>query len=173
MEMSRSGVLLSAVMTDTVVLKSPTTTPVDHEQAAFLGAILGEDPVEFGLEVFRARGNDRGMPIEEMVGADAKEFIMGEDTVLISQHETVDLPVIMAREAEIRAHLRELQRTRGYAFVMFGATDIFAEGTQLMVEGDGRIPARVFGRACLEPGGLWLPGVLSRKKQIVPRLMGE
>ena len=168
-----AGVLLSAIMTDTVVLKSPTTTPVDHEQATFLGAILGEDPMEFGLEVFRARGNDKGMPIEEMVGADAKEFIMGEDTVLISQHETVDLPVVMAREAEIRAHLRELQRTRGYGFVMFGATDIFAEGTQLMVEGDGRIPARVFGRACLEPGGLWLPGVLSRKKQIVPRLMGE
>ena len=168
-----AGVLLSAIMTDTVVLKSPTTTPIDHEQAAFLGAILEEDPVEFGLQVFRARGNDEGMPIAEMVGSDAKEFTFGDDVVLIAQHETVDLPVVMAREAEIRAHLRELQRTRGYAFVMFGATDIFAEGTQLMVEGDGRIPARVFGRACLEPGGLWLPSVLSRKKQIVPRLMGE
>ncbi|MBQ3386354.1 MAG: putative manganese-dependent inorganic diphosphatase [Eggerthellaceae bacterium] len=168
-----AGVLLSAIMTDTVVLKSPTTTPIDHEQAAFLGAILEEDPVEFGLQVFRARGNDEGMPIAEMVGSDAKEFTFGDDVVLIAQHETVDLPVVMAREAEIRAHLRELREKRGYGFVMFGVTDIFAEGTQLLVEGDGHIPARVFGHGCLEPGGVWLPGVLSRKKQIVPRLMGE
>ena len=168
-----AGVLLSAIMTDTVVLKSPTTTPIDHEQAALLGEILGEDPVEFGLQVFRARGNDEGMPIEDMVGSDAKEFTFGDDVVLIAQHETVDLPVVMAREAEIRAHLRDLRQAKGYGFVMFGVTDIFAEGTQLLVEGDGRIPARVFGHGCLEPGGVWLPGVLSRKKQLVPRLMGE
>ena len=168
-----AGVLLSAVMTDTVVLKSPTTTPTDHEIAAYLGEILGEDPVEFGLGVFRARGNDAGMPVEEMVGSDAKEFTFGDDVVLIAQHETVDLPVCMAREEEIRAHMRALLEARGYGFVMFGVTDIFAEGTQLMVEGDGRIPARVFGHGCLEPGGVWLPGVLSRKKQLVPRLMGE
>lgn len=168
-----AGVLLSAIMTDTVVLKSPTTTPVDHQQAAYLGGILGEDPVEFGLAVFRARGNDAGMPVEEMVGSDAKEFTFGDDVVLIAQHETVDLAVCMAREEEIRAHMRALLEARGYGFVMFGVTDIFAEGTQLMVEGDGRIPARVFGHGCLEPGGVWLPGVLSRKKQLVPRLMGE
>ncbi len=168
-----AGVLLSAIMTDTVVLKSPTTTPIDHEQAAFLGEILGKDPVEFGLDVFRARGNDAGMPISEMVGADAKEFTIGDDVVLVAQHETVDLPTIMGREEEIRAHMRQLLEARKYGFVAFAVTDIFAEGSQLLVEGDKRIPARVFGAACVEPGGVWLPGVLSRKKQIIPRLMGE
>ncbi len=167
-----AAVLLSAIMTDTVVLKSPTTTGVDHEQAAYLADILGTDPVEFGLEVFRARGNDAAMPVEEMVGSDAKEFAIGDDVVLVAQHETVDLPTIMAREEEIRAYMRTLRENHGYGFVAFAVTDIFAEGSQLLVEGDKRIPTRVFGAACTEPGGAWLPGVLSRKKQIVPRLMG-
>ncbi|MFR3090684.1 MAG: hypothetical protein ACLTMP_02160 [Eggerthella lenta] len=84
-------VLLSAVMTDTVILKSPTATPTDHEQVAYLAGIAGVDPTEFGLAVFKCRGGEDDMPVDKLVGADAKEFQIGDATVLIAQHE-MDLP---------------------------------------------------------------------------------
>ena len=60
-------VLLSAVMTDTVILKSPTATPTDHEQVAYLAGIAGVDPTEFGLAVFKCRGGEDDMPVDKLV----------------------------------------------------------------------------------------------------------
>ncbi|MBQ3106105.1 MAG: putative manganese-dependent inorganic diphosphatase, partial [Eggerthellaceae bacterium] len=165
-------VLLSAIMTDTVILKSPTTTEEDRRQAAYLASVAGVDVVEFGLAVFRCRGGEGDLPVEKLVGADAKEFQLGDAAVLIAQHETVDLAGVLLREQEIREHMRMLRETHGYEFVLLMVTDIMAEGSQFLCEGNRRAVNRIFGINCTGEGGTWMPGVLSRKKQVAALILG-
>jgi manganese-dependent inorganic pyrophosphatase len=165
-------VLLSAVMTDTVMLKSPTTTSVDVAVAERLGAIIGEDAVAYGMRVFKMRGGDADMPIEKFVGADSKEFeLPGGGVVLIAQHETVDLDTCMEREQEIRDYMEKLRADHDYVFVLLMVTDILAEGSQFICEGDRRIVNKAFDITCTGQGGTWMPGVLSRKKQVAARVL--
>lgn len=167
-----AAALLSAVMTDTVILKSPTATWTDQRVVNHLAEIIGQDPTEFGLAVFKCRGGDADMPIDKLVGADAKEFSIGDEVVLIAQHETVDLESVMSREAEIRAEMNRLRENHGYDFVLFMATDILAEGSQFICEGNRRTLNRAFGITCTGEGGTWMPGILSRKKQVAARILG-
>lgn len=163
--------LLSAVLTDTVILKSPTTTNIDREIAEYLAKIVGVDVIEFGMEVFKTRGGEESMPVEELVEADSKEFETGDSVVLIAQHETVDLEGVMKREEEIRKHMRQLQETHNYEFVLFLVTDILAEGSQFILEGNPKIVNDAFGIECDPQGGNWMPGILSRKKQVAARIL--
>lgn len=165
-------VLLSAVLTDTIILKSPTATDVDREQVDYLAGIVGVDPTEFGLAIFRTRGGCKDLPIEKVVCADSKEFPLEAGVCLIGQFETVDLPSVLEREDEIRAYMRELVEKNGYEFALLMATDIIAEGSQFICEGDRRIVNRVFGIECTGVGGTWMPGVLSRKKQVAAKILG-
>lgn len=170
---SIAAVLLSAIMTDTVILKSPTATRADREQVERLAVIAGVDPTEFGLAVFKCRGGEDNLPVDKLVGADSKEFQLGDSTVLIAQHETVDLGAVMDREDEIRAYMRDLKDAGGYEFVLFMVTDIVAEGSQFLCEGNRRIVDRVFNIKCTGEGGTWMPGILSRKKQVAARILGS
>jgi len=166
-----AAVLLSAVMTDTVVLKSPTATSTDERVVEYLSGILDVDPLAFGMEVFAFRGGDDDMPIDKLVSADSKEFDLGEGTVLIAQHETTNLDAVMGRELEMREYMRGLINTHGYACVLLMVTDIIAEGSQFLCEGDRRIVNRAFDIECTGEGGTWMPGVLSRKKQVASRIL--
>ena len=166
-----AAVLLSAVMTDTVVLKSPTATRTDAQVVDYLAGIVGYEPLEFGLEVFSFRGGDDDMPIDKLVGADSKEFAYGDGTVLIAQHETTNLEAVMGREAEMREYMRSLVDGRGYECVLLMVTDIIAEGSQFLCEGNRRIVNRAFDIECTGEGGVWMPGILSRKKQVAARLL--
>ena len=166
-----AGVLLSAVMTDTVVLKSPTATPIDEEVVSYLANIIGVDPTEYGIEVFSFRGGDDDMPIDKLVSADSKEFQISEGTVLIAQHETTNLESVMMREQEMREYMRGLVETHGYLFVLLMVTDIIAEGSQFLCEGNRKIVNRAFDIECTGEGGTWMPGVLSRKKQVAARIL--
>lgn len=164
-----AATLLSAILTDTVILKSPTATDIDREQVEFLAGIIGKDPVEFGLHVFNARGGDAEMDLETLVMADSKEFKIPEGTILIAQRETVTLDAVMQREDEIRAFLCDLQEKNGYVFVLLLVTDIIAEGSNFLVEGDHKKVDRVFGID--SSAAVWMPGVLSRKKQVAAPLL--
>ena len=166
-----AAALLSAIMTDTVVLKSPTATDTDRRVVDYLAGILGVDPTAFGIEVFSFRGGDDDMPIDKLVSADSKEFELGEGTVLIAQHETTNLDTVMGREEEMRAYMRELIERHGYACVLLLVTDIIAEGSQFLCEGNRRIVNRAFDIECTGEGGTWMPGILSRKKQVAARLL--
>lgn len=164
-----AATLLSAIMTDTVILKSPTATDVDREQVEFLAGIIGKDATEFGLHVFNARGGDAEMDVKTLVTADSKEFKIPEGTILIAQHETVTLDAVMQREEEIREFLRELKEKNGYEFVLLLVTDIIAEGSNFLVEGDHKKIDKVFGID--SSAAVWMPGVLSRKKQVAAPLL--
>lgn len=162
-------VLLSALLTDTVILKSPTTTDVDRRYAETLAEIAGVEVVPFGLELFRARAGQEEIPVGRIVQADSKEFRYGDTVVLIAQHETVDLQSVMDREDEIREYMANLQKAHNYEFVLLMATDIIAEGSNFIVEGNKDAVSKIFGVDCSQ--AVWMPGVLSRKKQVAAKVL--
>ena len=166
-------VLLSAILTDTVILKSPTTTQTDRDQAKYLASLAKVDIVDFGMEVFKHRSSGGEVSVQKLVNTDAKEFQIGETMALIAQHETFDLEEIMEHEDEIREEMRRLKDTRDYEFVLLMITDIGAEGSQFLCEGNRRIVNRVFSIHCTGVGGTWMPGILSRKKQVAARILGD
>ncbi len=167
-----AGVLLSAVLTDTVLMKSPTTTDMDRDVASWLGKILDVDPIEFGIELFHRKGDDAKLDIETFVGGDAKEYEIADKKVLVAQHETANMEVAMSRTDEIQAHIEELGRKLGYDTVLFLLTDIVNVGSRFFVAGDARMVERAFG-IDLSEGPVWVGNILSRKKQVITRLMGR
>lgn len=170
---SIAEVILSAIMTDTILLKSPTTTEVDRVQAKKLGELIGKDAIEFGMEVLSSRGNDEDLEIEKLVGADAKEFWLDDSKILICAHETVNIDAILKREQEIRSYMDSLLDSNGYEFVLFMITDIVRVGSQFICEGNRSAMNKVFNIECTGNGGTWMPGIISRKKQVAARLLNN
>jgi manganese-dependent inorganic pyrophosphatase len=167
---SMAGLLLSAILTDTVLLKSPTTTDADRSMAKRLGAVVGSDPVEFGMEMFRARSAGRTFSAEGAVKADLKEYRVGDLVVAIGQVETVDLAEIMEHAEEIGHIMDRMVDASGYDVVMLMITDVVAEGSEIVVRGKARLVERALD-VKLTDGSVWLDGVLSRKKQVASRLV--
>lgn len=167
---SLAGVLLSALLTDTVLLKSPTTTDLDRTTAEKLARLAGVEALEFGMEVFRSRGAGAAFSARGVVGADAKEFRVGEMSALIAQYETVDLDSVMDRVDEVRAEMEARLETGGYGLVLLMVTDIVREGSEILAVGRTRAAERALGISLVE-GSAWMPGVLSRKKQVAAKLV--
>lgn len=165
-----AGILLSAVLTDTVLLKSPTTTSLDHAVAERLAERLGVDAIEFGLEMFRARSAGADFSATDAVSTDLKEYRAGELTIGVAQVETVDTSPYLDRAEEVRAALEELRVRRGFDLAMLLVTDVIREGSEVFASGKVRVAERAFG-VDLGAGPAWMDGVLSRKKQIAPRLL--
>jgi manganese-dependent inorganic pyrophosphatase len=165
-----AGVLLSAVLTDTVLLKSPTCTDLDRDMAEWLAGEAGVDAMEFGVEMFRARSIGEVFSAERSVGADLKEYRIGDMFVGIGQVETVDLDSVLSHRDELLAHMAELARLRGYGLLVLMVTDVVREGSQLLVVGKIRLAERAFG-VDLPDGSAWFDGMLSRKKQVAARLI--
>ena len=169
---SIAALLLGAMLTDTVIMKSPTTTDFDRDIIARTAKTLGVDPVEYGMDIFKCRSNPAELPVDKLVNADAKEFeLKNGNKVYIGQFETVDLKAVLGREAEIREAIRALVAEKGYQFVLFFATDILAEGSQFICEGDTQFVSQVFGVDLNDGKSAWMPGVLSRKKQVAAPIL--
>ena len=167
-----AAALLSAALTDTVLLKSPTTTDVDRRVVERLAATLGVEPLGFGMEVFRSRMEGEVFSAAGVLGTDAKEFRIGDDVALIAQYEAVDLEPARAHLPELREEMERLREARGYGVVVLMLTDIVAEGSEIVASGNVRGVERALGVSLAE-GSAWMPGVLSRKKQVAARLVGS
>ena len=165
-----AGLLLSAVLTDTVLLKSPTTTDADREVVEWLAGIVGVDHVEFAMEMFRARSSGEAFSAEAVVTRDLKEYRIRDGVVAIGQVESVDTDEILAHRDEIVACMESLARARGYETLALMVTDVVREGSELIVTGRRRPLEKAFG-VSFESGSAWFDGMLSRKKQLAPRLL--
>lgn len=165
-----AGILLGAILTDTVLLKSPTTTEFDRATAARLAAIVGVEPTEFGLELFRARSAAVAFDAKKVVGADIKEYRVGDVVVAVAQYESVDLTEFGNHLDEVRSEMERLREGGRYDLVVLMATDIVREGSEILGVGKTRLLERALGIE-LVGGVAWMPGVLSRKKQIAARLV--
>ena len=168
--LSIAGILLAAVLTDTVLLKSPTTTRLDREVVSDLATIVGVDPLEFGMEVFKSRSTGEVFSAEAIVGTDAKEFRVGELSMLVAQHETVDVAPVLEHADELRRAMEAQRTAHGYDSVILMVTDIVREGSEIFAVGATRPVERALGIS-LAGGSAWMPGVLSRKKQVAARLV--
>jgi manganese-dependent inorganic pyrophosphatase len=162
--------LIGAVLSDTVILNSPTTTPRDHAIIEHLERILSLDAREFGREMFEDTSDVSHLPAEEIVAHDAKDYeVGGGRTISIAQLETVGNSVLERRDELLEA-LGAFRAREGHALSALMLTDILAKGTDLLVAGDNPTVERAFGQS-LEDGVLNLPDVMSRKKQVAPKLM--
>ena len=166
---TQAKLLLSAMMTDTLMLKSPTATAVDAAIAAKLGEQLGVDPVKFGMEVFLTRPSG-SFTAEQMVGNDIKMFEVAGTKLLIGQYETVDKSRALGMIPEIREAMRAYQADKAADGIVLCITDIMEEGSQVLLEGDTATAQKGLG---IEDAaeGVWMPGVLSRKKQVAAPIL--
>ena len=166
---TQAKLLLSAMMTDTLMLKSPTATAVDAAIAAKLGEQLGVDPVKFGMEVFLTRPSG-SFTAAEMVGNDIKMFEVAGKKLLIGQYETVDKSRALGMIPEIREAMRAYQAEKGADGIVLCLTDIMEEGSQVLLEGDTVAAQKGLGIEDVAEG-VWMPGVLSRKKQVAAPIL--
>lgn len=133
---STAMMLLSALLSDTVIFNSPTTTDRDIAAARYLEELLDLDAREFGMEMFEASSDVSGLTAEEIVTHDAKEYgLNGEGTMCISQVETVG-PGLLERKGELLDALEESRQKNGYLFAGLMVTDIIEQGTELLCAGD-------------------------------------
>ena len=167
---STATMLLGAVLSDTVILNSPTTTERDHTVVEYLERVLDLDATEFGREMFESTSDVSHVPAEEIVGRDAKLYeVASGQTISIAQVETVG-ESLLERKDELLEALRAHRERNGHLLSALMVTDILAKGSELLVAGDLAPVERAFD-AEADGGVLELPGVMSRKKQVAPKLL--
>src|SRR5215210_2732587 len=165
-----AGMLLAAVLSDTVILNSPTTTPRDHEMVRYLEDLLDVDAREFGMRMFEASSDVSDLSAEEIVERDLKEYRTStDDSMSVSQVETVGV-ALLARKEELLEALELIRQRNGYLFAALMVTDIVEGGTDLLCSGECNLVERAFGSE-VKDSVIDLPGVMSRKKQVAPKLL--
>ncbi len=162
-----AGGLLCAILSDTVMFKSPTCTPKDKEAVEALAKIAGvDDYMAVGMEMFKVKSAVEGAPMRDLVFRDYKDFDMSGNKVGIGQLEVVDLSILDAVKDGLYEEISKV-KAEGRHSVFLMLTDIMKEGTELLiVSDDPSVVEKAFGK-----GGdksVWLDGVMSRKKQVVP-----
>jgi len=163
-----AGVLLCAILSDTVMFKSPTSTPQDKAAVEALAKIAGvSDVMALGMEMFKVKSAVDGTSATDLVFRDYKDFDMSGKKVGIGQLEVVDLSMLDAHKAGLQAEIEKV-KAEGRHSVFLLLTDIMKEGTEMLIASDDpSVVQKAFGVASKgEP--VWLDGVMSRKKQVVP-----
>jgi len=174
MEPTRSAalMLLGAVLSDTVILNSATTTERDHSVIDYLQRVLALDANEFGRQMFEATADVSEVSAEEIISRDAKEYqVRGGHLICIAQIEVVGKE-LLERSGELLETMRRRQDDRGYILYALMITDVLTKGTDLLVAGDVTAVARTFGAASSD-STIELPGVMSRKKEVAPKLLAS
>ena len=162
-----AGAMLCAILSDTVLFKSPTCTNLDRKAAQELAAISGVDDIEaLGMEMFKAKSNLDASP-RDLIFRDFKDFDMGGRKIGIGQLELISLDMV---DAQLKKALQEeLKKVKaeGRHSALLILTDIMKEGSELLLSSDE--PAKVI-QSLKADEAMWMPGVMSRKKQVVPPL---
>jgi manganese-dependent inorganic pyrophosphatase len=164
------GLMLSAIISDTLLLKSPTCTPEDSAAAHELAVIAGVDLQNYGMELLRAGANLRDRSIAQLVSTDAKEFSMGGAKVEIAQVTAVDVDDVLSRQDELEVALRSVIAAKGLDLFLFVVTDILNNESVAVALGPRADAVETAYGVVLENNRALLAGVVSRKLQIVPVL---
>ena len=166
-----AGAMMCAILSDTVIFKSPTCTTADIKCVEALAEIAGiEDPKALGMEMFKVKSAVEGTPIRDLVMRDFKDFNMGGKKVGIGQLEVIDLAIFDAMKDDLHADLAALKTEGERHSVMLLLTDIMKEGSEvLFVSDDENLTEKAYGSASVN-GRVWIDGIMSRKKQVVPPL---
>ena len=164
------GLMLSAIISDTLLLKSPTCTPEDVVAAHELAAIAGVDLHVYGLKLLKAGASLLDRSIPQILSTDSKEFSMGSAKVEIAQVTAVDVDDVLARQDEVEAVLRDIIAAKGLDLFLFVVTDILNNDSVAVAMGPQASVVETAYGVTLENNRALLAGVVSRKLQIVPVL---
>jgi manganese-dependent inorganic pyrophosphatase len=164
-----AGMMLLAILSDTVIFRSPTCTKVDTKAVKELAAIAGvEDYKKLAMEMFIVKSAVDGASARDLNTRDYKEFDMNGTKVGIGQLEMVDISVLEPREEELLEDMQKMKEEGGLHTVLILLTDIMKEGSKLLVVSDDEAKIEKAFDIKLQDHKAWLEGVLSRKKQVVP-----
>jgi len=162
-----AGLMLSAMLSDTIILRSPTTTPLDRELAAWLAAISGVDVEKHGAEMFAAGSSLEGMDAKKIIERDRKVFTEGGRRFSLSQFETIGFSHILSLKGELTDVLDAIIASEACSFAGLMITDVSRETSLLLCRGESRVLTAIsYPRS--EENLFEMKGILSRKKQVLP-----
>ena len=160
--------MASAIISDTLLLKSPTTTEHDKKALEELVKIAEIDVNEYGLEMLKAGTNLDEFSVEELINLDAKKFEKGDISFVIAQVNTISIEDVLKREKEIKEVISKTIKEKGLQVFVLAITDILNSNSEIIALGEKvEVIRAAFGKA-LENDKAFLEGVVSRKKQLLP-----
>lgn len=162
-----AGMMASAILSDTVMFKSPTCTERDRKMAERLARMANVSLDELGKAIFS--GSMGGKSAKDLLSMDYKEFHIAGHDLAVAQITCVDSPSMLSRKEEFLQLMRECSRKNGLDMVILMLTDVLLEGTQILYVGDDDTIHQAFN-AVPKDNTCFLPKVMSRKKQIIPML---
>lgn len=165
-----AGLMLSAIISDSLLFKSPTCTEEDVAAARELAQIAEVDADTYGLAMLKAGADLSKKTIEELISLDAKEFQMGSAKVEIAQVNTVDVNDVLGRQTEVEAALNEVINSKNLDLFVFVVTNILTSDSEAVALGKETAAVEEAFGVKLDNNTATLKGVVSRKKQIVPVL---
>jgi len=166
-----AGLLLSAVISDTVLFRSPTCTPTDREAAEKLANIAGVDIEKYGMEMLKAGANVSDLTPDQIVHNDMKEFTGGDATFTVAQVQVMDTTDLLNQKQVLLNALEKLRAENGYVASFLMITSIIDESTNLIFAGNmDEAVSSAFGKDVLDKE-VYLPKVMSRKKQVIPPIL--
>jgi manganese-dependent inorganic pyrophosphatase len=169
-EKNVAGLMLSAIISDSLLFKSPTCTEEDIAAAKELAEIAGVDAESYGLEMLKAGADLSGKTVEQLISLDAKEFSMGSAKVEIAQVNAVDTNEVMGLKKELEDVISKEIQEKNLDLFLFVVTDILTNDSVALAVGSKTKEVEKAFNVTLENGTAVLKGVVSRKKQIVPVL---
>lgn len=166
-----AGMMLSAIISDTVLFRSPTCTEEDKKAVKELAEIAGVDYEKYGMDMLKAGADISDYPAEKLAHNDTKEFEAGGKTFSCGQISVMDVEPINAKKADIMKALEDTKAEKKYEASYLMVTNILTEDTYLwFTEGAKDAAEKAFGKKA-ENGMIYLPKVMSRKKQVAPFLL--
>ncbi|MGE5628540.1 MAG: putative manganese-dependent inorganic diphosphatase [Solirubrobacterales bacterium] len=165
-----AGLLCSAIISDTLLFKSPTATKADKVVVDRLAKVAGIEPEKYAKEMFRAGSSLSGKTAEEIFNQDFKEFGLGSLKLGVSQISTVDLEGLKPLKPDILTLMNNMVKNEKYDLLILMLTDILDEGSELIVIGERKDLAEKAFNVSIPGDTVYVPGILSRKKQVIPPL---
>ena len=163
-----AGLMLGAIISDTLLFKSPTCTPTDTKMAKELADIAGVNIKDFGMEMFKAGTSLVGKTVEEIFNQDYKKFSFGDVSVGVAQVNTMDIEGFAPYKAEMLAYMEKVAVDNHMQFAMLLLTDVINATSEVFVAGPRPDYVETAFKIDLVEQQASLPGVISRKKQVVP-----
>ena len=165
-----AGILLGGLITDTVLFRSPTTTPRDRRVAGMLAARAGVEVEAFGSDIFAVASDLSGRTPHQIITTDFKEFRIDNAPFAVSYLETVHKRRVDEIRESLLAEMQAIRNQKGYASLLLMIVDIVHAETEILIAGMEQAVADALGQTLVAPHTVIIGGVLSRKKQIVPIL---
>ena len=165
-----AGILLGGLVTDTVLFRSPTSTPRDERAARELAAIAGVEVEAFGQEIFAVASDLSGRSPRQILTTDFKEFRIEDVPFAVGYMETVHKRRVDEIREDLLAEMKALRAEKGYAALLFMVVDIVHGQTEILIVGLEEAVAEALGQRLASPHSVMMDGVMSRKKQVVPIL---